>query len=541
MVHKDLQLLLSIQASPDVSAIRIAEHLGDEHIVVPMIILVEGVIHPSNADSPELALAEEFGRHPDGWNGRPIVLNHPARNGMPVSANSPSVLEDESFGQLFNTTLDEDTGKLKTEAWINMSRVKELGDDVTDAVERLQAGDDVSEVSTGLFVSLEATDGMFKGEKFNSIWRNIVPDHLAILPEGIIGACSVDDGCGAPRLNGATSSPGSVNGAAGAYVLNSGDSLTSTGISYSNNTDEPTVLCETCRTSEVAEKGLFKQLFSILGDKLGFKASSDVLSDVDTRRALESALNDENPNAFFYLIAVFTDHFVYETGYDGILTQRSFSVADGGVVALADDKVKVRPVTEFVLVQTDIEIPEEENTMSNAQRVQALIDNQATRFNEESREWLTTLSDEQLDTMEPSEVAPVVEPIVDPEAEVIPIEASPDAPDASALVEPQSAADYISSAPPAIQEILNQGLTMQTARRTQLVVAITSCDRNKFDEATLKGMDLSTLENLARLANAPDFSGQGAGTEGGIGSLRDNVDENAIPPMPLVFPLKEAV
>jgi len=40
----------------------------------------------------------------------------------------------------------------------------------------------------------------FRGERFTEIDRRIIPDHLALLTEEQ-GACSWEDGCGAPRLN----------------------------------------------------------------------------------------------------------------------------------------------------------------------------------------------------------------------------------------------------------------------------------------------------------------------------------------------------
>ena len=187
-----------VRAMVQTEDIRTAELQGRSHIVLPVVALVEGVLHPSNAESPELALASEFGHFPDGWNGRPVVLNHPKVDGEPVSANSPRIMNNEVFGQLFNTVLDDT--KLKSEIWIDTNRANELGGKVQDAVDRLQDGE-LMEVSTGLFMDLDPTEGTYNGARFSGIWRNIVPDHLAVLPPGTIGACSIADGCGAPRTN----------------------------------------------------------------------------------------------------------------------------------------------------------------------------------------------------------------------------------------------------------------------------------------------------------------------------------------------------
>lgn len=192
-------VMLSIQAQPDTSGIRTAQLYGEEHTVIPTVALVEGVLWPANAPSPELALAEEFGRFPGGWDGRPVTYDHPKINGEAVAAGSPDVLDDVGLGQLFNTRLDGK--KLKTEIWINNSRINSLGEDAQEVIRRLREGDEVVEVSTGLFTMSEHLEGTYEGQEFSAIWRNIVPDHLAILPSGTTGACSVADGCGAPREN----------------------------------------------------------------------------------------------------------------------------------------------------------------------------------------------------------------------------------------------------------------------------------------------------------------------------------------------------
>jgi len=69
------------------STLRTANFDGREYVVVPVVALVEGVIHPVNSAAPELVLAEEFAKAPNGWNGRPVLWNHPRLNGRRVSAN----------------------------------------------------------------------------------------------------------------------------------------------------------------------------------------------------------------------------------------------------------------------------------------------------------------------------------------------------------------------------------------------------------------------------------------------------------------------
>ena len=170
---------------------------GREYLVVPVVALVEGVLQAMNAPTPELALVEEFGKVPDSWNGRPIVMNHPVVNNIPVSANSPAVLEEYQFGLVFNARIEDSS--LKVEAWLDKAKIESLGGEVADTLDRINNGDLV-EVSTGLFTGTEVSKGRFNGREYQAIWRNIIPDHLAFLSDGVLGACSGEDGCGV-RVN----------------------------------------------------------------------------------------------------------------------------------------------------------------------------------------------------------------------------------------------------------------------------------------------------------------------------------------------------
>ncbi len=64
---------------------------GKEHLVVPVVMMVEGV--HSGSHGPLLHLAEELGKFTGAWDGRPVTISHPSVDGQNVSASSPSVLE----------------------------------------------------------------------------------------------------------------------------------------------------------------------------------------------------------------------------------------------------------------------------------------------------------------------------------------------------------------------------------------------------------------------------------------------------------------
>lgn len=201
------RVLLSTNGQADVTSIRQEIFSGRAYTVVPVIAIVETVVFGANSPGPEFATAQEFGKFPDSWNGRPVVLGHPKLNGIYVSANIPTVLEDYHMGFMFNTRLD--SKKLKTEAWIDNVRVEEAGGEFKDMLDRVNAGEAV-EVSVGIFTEVVARKGRYNQKDYEGIWTNVVPDHLALLPPGEVGACSVADGCGAPRLNSTALQPSAL-------------------------------------------------------------------------------------------------------------------------------------------------------------------------------------------------------------------------------------------------------------------------------------------------------------------------------------------
>ncbi|KKN66748.1 hypothetical protein LCGC14_0468590 [marine sediment metagenome] len=508
------RVMLSVQATPDVAGIRTAEFRGAEHTVIPCVALVEGVLWPANAAAPELALAEEFGRFPQGWNGRPVVFGHPKIDGVPVSASSPDVLEGNSFGQLFNTKLDGI--KLKTEIWIDNALVTNLSEEAQKTVEKLKSGDEVIEVSTGMFTMNEIVDGDFDGEHFEAIWRNIVPDHLAVLPEGVPGACSIEDGCGAPRTN-------KMHPVMRACQLNA-------------NCESQTVIINS-DTDEDGQKSIFQTLMEKGAAWFSFRDSSENLSDSDTRAALNNAL-DAVEDRFTFIIGVFggsddSGSFVYEVGFGEALFERTFAINDGNIT-IGADAVRVRPVTKFVPVEviTDNEADStiQENAMNKEEFVNGLIANEATQYTDDDKEWLNGLDEEQLKKM-----SPVVNADAEAEAEATRVAEEAETARLAAIeagdTPPVTTEAYIAEAPAEVQEVLNSGVQMHKQRKDALVTAIRANARNTFTEAQLEAKPLGELESIAALSTDISFEGGGAN----ISTLRVNDDE--IPPAPKLFDL----
>jgi hypothetical protein len=163
---------------------------GREYLVAPVVAIREGVLNG------QFVPAEEIGKQFEAWNGVPITINHPRLNGEYVSARSSEYLGEE-VGRFDNVQFDGNS--LKGYIWLDVEKIKQLGGEALVALERLQRGLPV-EVSTGYWVESTKESGVFRGQEYSAVQSRIIPDHLALLPNGT-GACSWEDGCGTPRVN----------------------------------------------------------------------------------------------------------------------------------------------------------------------------------------------------------------------------------------------------------------------------------------------------------------------------------------------------
>lgn len=160
-------------------------HNGSEHVVVPVVMIVDGVLNGA------LVTHEEYGRNVQAWNDKPVTVPHPT-DGMGgfISAGSPDVISSMCVGRVYNAKVDGD--KLVAELWLDTAQAERVGR--SDLLAALESGA-LSEVSTGYFSYREDAQGEHNGKPYLYIDRDIMPDHLAILPNEV-GACSVQDGCG---------------------------------------------------------------------------------------------------------------------------------------------------------------------------------------------------------------------------------------------------------------------------------------------------------------------------------------------------------
>lgn len=157
-----------------------------EYLVAPLTMIVPGVLNGSQG--PLYYPLEELQKQPADWNHIPIVLYHPLKDGKPISAKDPAVLNSSQLGVLLNTAATE---KLTAEGWFHVENTKRIAPVVW---KNLEQGKPV-ELSTGLLLDADPVQGEFNGTAYKAIARNYRPDHLAILPD-VTGACSIKDGCG---------------------------------------------------------------------------------------------------------------------------------------------------------------------------------------------------------------------------------------------------------------------------------------------------------------------------------------------------------
>ena len=148
------------------------------------------------------------------------------------------------------------------------------------------------------------------------------------------------------------------------------------------------------------------------------------------------------------------------------------------------------------------------------EKVQFLIENEATAFTEDDREWLESMTEEQIEKLTPK----TEEPAPTQNAQQTPGKTASDdgtddkgVPIKDILAQnkqtpaepPQSPEEFItnSDAPSEIKDVLLGGLRMHRGKKNQLIasfLANTNCPYTKQD---LEAMTLEDLEKMAKFAN----------------------------------------
>jgi uncharacterized membrane protein len=493
--------MATFKAALDGASVTEGQIAGRDYLVAPVVAIVEGVLQGQNSQVPELAMASVFGANIEGWNGRPVVMNHPQVNGEFVSANSPDVADTWAFGQIFAAQVED--SKLKVEAWVDVERAAELGGDFADTLDRLASGEMV-EVSVGVFVALTEQKGTFQGKQYGAIWSFVVPDHLALLSEGTIGACSNADGCGAPRVNTGTSM---TNTNPSSLACNcSGGTRCTCSIAVppppsAITTPTPVVAQEHEHDAEleVVEQTLGRFARSM---KLTVEALPSNLMQADVARAVAKAIRKKTtgtPGGYAYYVGHTSDYAIYEMYTDGVGYQYykvGISVDESMNVTFTSDPVPVEVVMSVIETQSG------DPSMTVAQGT-----------------------------------TPATEPT--PTATATPAVAVTPTVEAA---RPVTVADYIAAAPAEVRDVLSTSMRLHTEQKGRIAKAILATNRSPFTEVDLLAKSLEELQAFAKLAGVDAQPQQSFTDYSGLGTPRANAadDSNAIPTAPLVFARKGA-
>ena len=504
------------------------EKINDRtYIVAPCTCIVEGV------HNQEFIAYDELAVFPDSWSGRFLPIDHPSdSSGVAVTASNPKVLQDSVVGFLFNVVARDDIRGISGEIWVDKDKAAEVvgGQDVLN---KLQAGAQL-EVSTGYWTFVDNTPGEWRGpdgkvEKYTQSQYGIRPDHLALLPLDT-GACSWKDGCGAPRLN-----------------------------VHENNSEKKEVpIDHTINSAEIRKdtKPPMAEKLVVNGEQLGkaLKAALAAHSGTDgtstemvARLAVAANIEksrlqdlidgkvDFAPRAWLNIFAAVLDVDPYDLFVAA--SNDNMNVRHNETADQKNNVTEKNPLTtshtegetcepcQKTLKGKIIEIlqslglqkteTKEEKTIimaTNADqakkvKVDALIVSAKTHFAENNREWLMTLSDEQLVLLEPKAEQPVAE------TKVVEIVAAAANEKVETKVAETKVTEAVVLSAKEITDIVTAALTdfatknpaLQAAQtlvdekknaRNAAIAQILAFETNKFDKNELETMSDSTLDKI---------------------------------------------
>lgn len=512
-------------ATNEIAATR-RERVDDvEYLVAPVVIIREGVLNG------ELVRASEFGRHYESWNGRPFVINHPRDNdGNPVTANDPLTLAGKNpnvcgglkVGELYNTEPHED--RLRSEVWIPIERTEERGGEALEVLERLERQERM-EVSTGYWRDLDLSPGEWDGRPYAGMAMNLKPDHVAGLTDAV-GACSWDDGCGAPRLN--------------------------------EEEDMELNVLSSARRPTYSSKSSGSWSRPSLKDFGIDKEVSEMSSEEKNRVAKTSLLGDPSADNFrdlCFFPVVSPKGALNENALDAVISGRG---AQANIPA--DAKKSAQSMARRLLNEEfdrDLEREQARNSlltfMSAVANLAEWLRGEAQQANEneevqvDERERLiqellenTELSEEELQKLSDCSLkalaALVEEPEEGPEDPEEPAaQEGSEEPETNA--EPGDEEEYVSkSEHEALLSKMGERIDAleaelrkdETQRHNELVQTLAANDRCAVSREKLEAMDVETLESIQQSLVPPDYRGAGGGPQGNEGQDWVVYDRDAV-------------
>ena len=431
-------------------AVRFERLEGREYLVAPMVMLTEGV-HAGSL-GPIYYPPEQIQKSVHAWNHKPIVVYHPDSG----TACDPIVLENRKVGIILNTIWDDESKKLRAEAWIDIEKAKEVDDRILDFLEEGK----VMEVSTGLFHFGSPEEGVWNGEQYVAVVKDIVADHLALLPDKV-GACSVQDGAGLLQLNEEGNAIWSFDKKYNSVLMKVVQKYLNA-MEVTTNED----------TGEMSLDDLRESLFQQVQSKFGRDA---------------------------YLVEVFKDFVIFEDFNVGKMYRVGYSSDDSSV------SLNLEAAEEVIQKTTYVPVKNEETKMTKEELISFLIANEDSIWEESDAEALSKLSDEKLEKMaeQLKEEEGEEEESTTPEATSTPApQANPEKELAVAQNQKVDAQSYIQNAPPEIREMLESGLAAHQAEKKRLISTIVANENNRFTEEQLQKKPLGELQAIAELARS---------------------------------------
>lgn len=479
--------------------VRIASFQNREHVVVPVVALMETVIRASNSKQWEFVPAKVLSEHPAQWNGRPVIPQHPKHEEEALLANDPQILEQMQFGTLFYSRTENK--QLLFEAWLDPARADLVGANAQMVIRKAKAGEPI-EVSIGASVLVEQKSGVHEGRPYEGIWTAIQSDHLAMFGDSTRGACNNDMGCGVPRMAEEFNMPADVDD----------------------------------------KKTLRERVLAMLKFRQG-KAAAD-MSDSELRQMLGAALRADEPG-YLGIDQVFPGEnlVIYATmPKDEIeLFRRGYSMSKDAV-SLKEKKERVEPVTRYEKVGAEENQPcgcqdrsqeGAEDMKTKAERVKALIENPNMKLVATQQKTLEEAPDSVLEVLEANakildekttaEKAAADKAAADKAAadKITADAAAATAAEtatraAAAATQPKTMDEYIAAAPPELRDVLRENVRVAKEHKASVIKALKDTGKCDYTDAELEGKTADELAKLVKLcgaatkSNVVDFSGRGA-------------------------------
>lgn len=312
------------------SASNISEKIidGDPHYVIKNVVPVVDDIVMNGGLYPGDEIRKSF----HGLDGKPAPYNHPMVDGKYVSASMTRAANQFSVGAWIENS-SHDGNKALVDLYINkvVAERSDNGVELLSRIDKLKNNSDDAEpvqVSTGLLLNRETAEGQSKGKKYTWIARNMEWDHLAILPPGVPGAGTPDDGVGIFATNGEEIERVTVN------------------------LEESTVPDDSA--NKINYKSWLHKAINYITNK------SDLSFDNITEQIRSQLKQETGPEVWPYIVAVYDDRAGFEI--DGQLYQQFYIVEDD-VVKLVGERVKAVYKTELEPVKStegDISMTNEE-------------------------------------------------------------------------------------------------------------------------------------------------------------------------------------